>query len=396
MMDYRRSIRRWACLLIAATLILTGAAPVLAESGAALESGSPFDLQTPAYILVEAQTGQVIFEKNADDKRPVASITKLMPILLTLEELDRGVIKLADKVHCSANAAGMGGSQALLDANTLYPMEDLFKSMIIASANDSAVAISEYLNGSEEAFVKRMNERAAQLGMTNTHYKNVTGLPVDGQYTTARDVATLSREVGKHPLYFKYSTIWMDTLTHPSGRTTDLTNTNRLIRFYEGADGFKTGSTNEARYCLSATAQRGNTRMIAVVLGTPASQTRFDEARKMLEYGFANYQLNAVAKGGDLLGAEVPVRFGARNAVPAAIGSDVDLLLTKGKERDLAIEATLAESLPAPVRKGDPIGEVKVTLNGETILTIPAVAAIDVPYPGFVEGVLTIIRNWKV
>lgn len=383
-------------MLMGLLLMAACVPPALAESGAPLETGSPFDMQSPAYILVEAQTGQVIFEKNADDKRPVASITKLMPILLTLEELDRGVIKLTDKVHCSANAAGMGGSQALLDANTLYPLEDLFKSMIVASANDSAVAVAEYLNGSEEAFVKRMNERAAQLGMTNTHYKNVTGLPADGQYTTARDVAALSREVGKHPLYFKYSTIWMDTLTHPSGRATDLTNTNRLIRFYEGADGFKTGSTNEARYCLSATARRGDTRMIAVVLGTPASQTRFDEARKMLEYGFANYQLNPVAKAGDLLGAEAPVRFGARDGVPAAIGADVNLLLTKGKERDLAIEVTLPESLPAPVRKGDPIGEVKVTLNGETVLTVPAVAAMDVLYPGFVEGVLTIMRNWKV
>ncbi|MDR1600693.1 MAG: D-alanyl-D-alanine carboxypeptidase [Oscillospiraceae bacterium] len=377
-------------------LLLAAIAPTALAEGAALEPSSPFDLQTPSYILVEARTGQVIFEKNADDKRPVASITKLMPILLTLEELDRGVIKLTDKAHCSANAAGMGGSQALLDANTLYTVEDLFKSMVVASANDSAVAVAEYINGSEEAFVKRMNERAAQLGMTNTHYKNVTGLPADGQYTTARDVATLSREVGKHPLYFKYSVIWMDTLTHPSGRTTDLTNTNRLIRFYEGADGFKTGSTNEAKYCLSATAQRGNTRMIAVVLGTPASQTRFDEARKMLEYGFANYQLNQVAKTGDLLGAEVPVRFGARDGVPAAVGADVDLLLTKGKERDLEIEATLAESLPAPVRKGDPIGVVNVTLNGQTVMTVPAVAAVDVPYPGFVEGVLTIMRNWKV
>ncbi|GHU78549.1 D-alanyl-D-alanine carboxypeptidase [Clostridia bacterium] len=395
MMKYSR---RGVCVCVVLLLMFMIVAPsaALAEASAALESSPPFDLQTPSYLLMEAETGWVIFEHNADERRPVASVTKLMPILLTLEELDRGVVKLSDKVHCSADAAGMGGSQALLDANVLYSLEDLFKSMVIASANDSAVAIAEYLNGSEDAFVKRMNDRAAQLGMTNTNYKNVTGLPVDGQYTTARDVATLSREVAKHPAYYQYSTIWMYSLTHPSGRTTDLTNTNRLIRFYEGADGFKTGSTNEARYCLSATAKRGDTRMIAVVLGTPASQTRFDDARKMLEYGFANYQLNRVAKSGDLLGAEVPVRLGARSAVPAAIGSDVSLLLNKGQERNLAIEATLAESLAAPIRKGDPIGEVKVTLNGDTVMTIPAVAAVDVPYPGFIEGVMTVLRNWKV
>jgi D-alanyl-D-alanine carboxypeptidase (penicillin-binding protein 5/6) len=367
-----------------------------ALGSAPIESKPPFDLATPSYLLMEASTGTVIFEHNADEKRPVASVTKLMAILLVLEELDRGVVTLADKVTVSANASGMGGSQALLDANSVLPLEELLKSMIIASANDSAVALAEYLSGSEDAFVRKMNDRASSLGMTNTHYANVTGLPADNHYTTARDVAQVSREVAKYPQFFKFSTIWMYDLKHPSGRLTGLTNTNRLIRFYDGADGFKTGSTNEAKYCLSATAKRGDTRMIAVVLGTPASQTRFDEAKKMLEYGFANYQLNKVAKAGDLLGADVSVKFGASGKVDAVVGSDIELLLTKGAERDLRLDAVVYDTVHAPVRKGDVLGEIKVMKGDTMIMSIPAVAGADVPYPGMIEGLLIILANWKV
>lgn len=380
------------CVMIIFALIPSG----FADNDAPLEPRAPFELTTPSYMLMEAKTGKVIFEKDADIRRPVASVTKLMTILLTLEELDAGKIALTDTVTCSQNAAGMGGSQALLDANSQYPLETLLKSMIIASANDSAVALAEYIAGSEDAFVTRMNDRAQSLGMKNTNYVNVTGLPADRQYTSARDVATISREVGSHSLFFQYSTVWMDTLKHPSGRTTDLTNTNRLIRFYEGADGFKTGSTNEAKYCLSATAKRGSTRMIAVVLGTPASQTRFDEAKRLLEYGFANYQLNELAKQGDLIGADIPVRLGSQPKVAAAVGGDIDLLLGKGAENDLRLDATLAEGVNAPIKKGDVVGEVRVVKGEEVIMTLPAVAAEDVTYPGFIMAIFRIFGNWKI
>jgi D-alanyl-D-alanine carboxypeptidase (penicillin-binding protein 5/6) len=361
-----------------------------------LETSAPFELQTPSYLLMEAKTGQVILEKNADVERPVASVTKLMSILLVLEALENGHIRLSDKVLSSPNASGMGGSQALLDANVTYPLETLLKSMIVASANDSAVALAEYVSGSEDAFVRRMNARAQELGMTHTRYVNCTGLPAEGQYTTARDVAMVSRAVGAHPTFFTYSTVWMDKLTHPSGRVTDLTNTNRLIRFYEGADGFKTGSTNEARYCISATAARGSTRMIAVVLGTPASQVRFDEARKLMEYGFANYQLSQVAKEGDLIGLSVPVRFGGQKAVPVAVGEEVALLLTKGVDRDLRIEAVLEDSVAAPVAQGAQLGELRVMLGDEVLRTVPAVAAIPVGLPGYLEALIRILNRWKI
>ena len=390
-------LNRIVALALTICLSMWGFIPAMAnELAKPLESQAPFNLQTPAYLLMEAKTGQVIFERNADERRPVASIVKLMTILLVLEELDNAHIQLSEQVLSSPNAAGMGGSQALLDANVHYPLEKLLGSMIIASANDSAVALAEHVSGSEAAFVNRMNARAQELGMINTQYVNCTGLPAKGQYTTARDVAIVSRAVAEYPLFFQYSKIWMDQLVHPGGRVTDLTNTNRLIRFYQDADGFKTGSTNEARYCLSATAKRGNTRLIAVVLGTPASQTRFDEARNLLEYGFANYQLNLVAKPGDLIGLAIPVRFGAQKQVEVAVGQEVALLLTKGQDRDLRIEALLEEVLPAPVVKGEKVGELQVWLGNEIVATVPAVAAISVPRPGYVEALMRILRLWNI
>ena len=265
--------------LASALLALCLWAP-LASASRPLEEGTPVAVTSPSVILAETSTGTVIFEKNADDRREAASITKLMTALLTLEAIERGDIALTDQVTVSPTAAAMKGSQALLDANTAYSLEDLLRTTIMASANDSAVALAEYQAGTEALFVERMNARAATLGMTNTHYANCTGYPVDEpQYTSARDVMRLSCELAKHPAYFKYSSVWIDTLQHPSGRVTDLTNTNRLVRFYDGCDGFKTGSTDAARYCVSATAQRGGMRLVAVVLGSQASQTRFHEAR---------------------------------------------------------------------------------------------------------------------
>ena len=366
-----------------------------ASARAALEEGAPFALETPSYILMEASTGSVIFEKNADQPRPVASITKLMTILLALEALQMGTISPGDMVMVSREAAGMGGSQALLDAGSSYRLEELLKSAIIASANDSAVALAEHIAGTEQNFVGRMNTRARELELTGTAYKNATGLPAQGQYTTARDVANLSREVAKHPLYFKYSVIWMDTVEHKGGRITDLTNTNRLVRFYEGCDGFKTGSTNEAKYCISATAQKDGMRLIAVVLGTPASQTRFNEARQILEYGFASYRLFSVCGKGDRLGMRVAVTRGGTDAVDVAAGEGMTLLLRKGEEASISLEVALPEAVEAPITRGDVLGEVRVLKGGQRVGTLPAVAGSDVRLPGYLEALLRILRGWQ-
>ena len=368
--------------------------PVCA-SAAPLEDKAPFAMDTPSYILMEASTGQVIFEKNADEERPVASVTKLMTILLVMEALEEGTVTLKEMVMVSPAAAGMGGSQALLDAGSAYQLEELLKSTIIASANDSAVALAEHIAGTEQNFASRMNERAKALGLTNTIYQNCTGLPASGQYTTARDVANLSRALARHTQYYKYSSIWMDTIEHKGQRVTDLTNTNRLVRFYPGCDGFKTGSTNEAKYCISATAEKEGMRLIAVVLGTPASQTRFNEARQMLEYGFSTYRLFSVCAQGDRLGMEVAVLHGGADTVDAVAGEGLSMLIRRGDEAGISLEIALPEAMEAPVRRGDMLGEVRVLINGQRVDTLPAVAGTDVGLPGYLEALLRILNGWR-
>ena len=379
---------------LAAAAVLCLAFPLMAAAQP-LEEGQPMTLTSPAAVLAETATGTIIFEKNADEKREVASITKLMTALLVLEALDRGDVKLSDSVQVSSTAAAMKGSQALLDANATYSLEDLLRTTIMASANDSAVALAEHLCGSEEAFVARMNVRAQELGMTNTCYVNCTGYPKEGQYTTARDVCTLCCEVAKHPRYTQYSSVWIDKLTHPGGRVTDLTNTNRLVRFYQGCDGFKTGSTDAAKYCLAATAEKNGMRLVAVVLGTPVSQTRFDEARAMLDYGFANYQRIAIANKGALLGESLPIHGGAAVTVERALGSGLSMLLKNGQQSGLKLELALPDYTDAPVAKGDVLGTVNVLLEGQVIAKLNCVAAADVPRPGFIEGLYRILNNWR-
>ncbi|MBQ8537118.1 MAG: D-alanyl-D-alanine carboxypeptidase [Clostridia bacterium] len=364
-------------------------------AAAPLESGEPVPLTSPSAILAEASTGTVIFEKNADERREVASVTKLMTVLLILEDLEAGRYQLTDQVTVSQSAAAMQGSQALLDANTAYPLETLLRSTIIASANDSAVALAEFAQGSEAGFVERMNQRAKELDMADTVYVNCTGYPQEGQHTTARDVLRLSCEVSRHPIYHQYASVWMETLTHPSGRTTDLTNTNRLVRFYEGCDGFKTGSTDGAKYCLSATAQKNGLRLIAIVLGTPQSQTRFDEARAMLDYGFANYQRVQVAQKGQSVGQQVTVTRGSTDRVEAVLGSGLSMLLRVGQDKQLQLEVELPSTVQAPLEQGDTLGTARLLLNGAVIAKLPVVAAQSVPLPGFLEGLFRILSNWR-
>lgn len=381
--------KRYASLL-AALWLLWGIA-----CAAPLESGTPVELTSPSAMLLEAETGTVIFEKNADEHRQVASVTKLMTLLICLEKLEAGEIHLTDDIVVSPEAAGQIGSQALLDAGSSYKLETLLHATIIASANDAACALAEHMAGSESAFAELMNQRAGELGMEDTYYVNCTGLPDERQYTSARDVATLACEVCRHPAYFTHASVWMDTLTHPSGRTTDLTNTNRLVRFYEGCDGLKTGSADVSKYCLAATAQKGGLRLIAIVLGTPISQTRFNEARAMLDYGFANYKRVTVLQKGDRLGRSVRVRLGMQEEVEAAAGRGMSMLLRPGQEKQLALEVELPQEVTAPVREGDALGLIRVKLGDEVIAKLPAVAATDVGMPGMLEAFLKLFSNWR-
>lgn len=373
--------------LVTALLLLPGIAQA---DELPMKAEAPITLTSPSAILCEALTGQVIFEKNADERRPVASVNKVMTILLTLEAVDEGRVSLEDQVTVSPRAASMGGSQAFLDAGERYKLSELLKTVIVASANDSAVALAEHLAGTEESFVRLMNTRAEELGLTNTHYANCTGLPAQEHYTTARDVAKLSAQLDLHPIYYRYSTIWMDEIKHRGGRVTSLTNTNRLIRFYPGCDGYKTGSTNEARYCVSATAKKEGMRLIAVVLGTPAGQTRFDEARAMLEYGFANVQLVTPIAQGQALDMTVPVRLGGRDEVSVLSGGTCSLLERRGEKNALSLEAALVEKVNAPVYAGDVLGEIRVKRGDEVVAVVPAVAGEDVQLPGMVDALIRI------
>ena len=385
-----KHLKRLAALALAAVLL-----PWHQAKAVPLEENVPVTVSSPAVILAEVSTGTVIFEKNADERREVASITKLMTALLAFEALESGRLALGDMVTVSKTAAAMQGSQALLDAGASYSVEELLKTTVMASANDSAVALAEHIAGSEEAFVIMMNERAKTLGMDDTHYVNCTGYPKEGQYTTARDVLTLCCEVALHPAYHSYASIWIDKLTHPGGRVTDLTNTNRLVRFYDGCDGFKTGSTDAAKYCLAATAEKNGMRLVAIVLGTPTSQKRFDEARAMLDYGFANYHRITVADKGEMLGKTIPVRGGSAEEVGVTLANGLSMLLKKGQEKQLHMELSLPESVHAPVMQGDVIGTAHVLLGERVIARLNCIAASDVPRPGFIEGLYRILDAWR-
>ncbi len=381
-------------LVLANALTLSARASDESGESLPLESSVPFDIASGSALLMEASTGRVIYQKDADVRRPVASVTKLMPLLLIFEALDTGRCALDDQVTVSRRAESMGGSQALLDAGSVYDFEVLLKSIIVGSANDSTVALSEYLYGSEEAMVARMNERAAELGMSDTYFVNTTGLPAEGHYTTARDIATLSREVLTHEEYFDYSTTWLYELEHPSGRITQLTNTNRLTRLYDGCDGLKTGSTNEAGYCMSATAQRGGMRLIAVVLGAGSSSARFDDAEALLDHGFANYEMYTAARAGDIVEQAFPVIGGDPETVDIVLDGDCVTLMERGSASNLRLERTLPDELHAPLSAGQRVGSVRVMLGERVLREIDAVVAQDVRTRGLSEGLMRVVRLW--
>ena len=382
---------------LSATAAPSPAPPSLPElSGEALLDAPPMKLNCASALLLEPESGQIIFEMNADAPRAVASVTKVMTILLTLEALDAGRIAVDDRVTISGAAAGMGGSQVLLDVGESQTIDVLLKSMIVGSANDAAVALAEVLYGSEELCVAQMNARAGELGMDGTHFVNCTGLPADGQHTTARDVARMTMAMLTHPLYFEYSGIWLDEVDHGDGRVTQLTNTNKLIRLYDGCDGGKTGSTNEAGYCISATARRSGMRLIAVVLGAPSGAERFDIAKEMFDYGFANYRLYPVAQRGARVRGRLPVTGGDSDSVALQLDGDLTLLILKGSEQSVQLSPTLPESLSAPVEIGQHVGSVDVIVNGRTVAAIPIVASEPVAAKGFAHSLRHFWQHWLV
>ena len=366
-----------------------------AVSAQPLEAEPSITFTAPSYILMETGTPAVIFEKNADNRQQAASLIKLTSILLFMEALENGLVIAETPVTVSKYAAATPGATALLDANSTYRFEDLLRSCIIASANDATVALAECIAGSEESFVARMNEKAAALNLQNTHYVNCTGLSADGQYTSAQDIALVASALSNYPKYFEFSSHWLSSLVHPSGRVTDLTNTNRLVRFYDGCDGMKTGSSSEAKYCICATAKSEDMRLVAVILGASGSQIRFDEAKAMLSYGLSTYKRSTVIQRGELTGYRVPILRGSRDEADVAAGKGLSLLLKDGQEKQLSVQLSLPESITAPMKKDETIGSIHVMLNDQQIASFPAVLADDVRLPGFIEGFVRILEHWR-
>ena len=320
------------------------------------------NINAKSAVLMDANTGTLLFEMNKDERLPPASVTKIMTLLLVFEALENNVIKLDDILQVSENAASMGGSQIFLEPGEKMSVEDLIKSVVIASANDAAVTLAEHIGGSEEAFVYSMNKRAKELGMNNTYFENATGLDDDTtmHLTTAYDIALMSRELLKHEKIMEYTTIWMDTVRNGEF---GLSNTNKLIRFYKGATGLKTGSTSKAGFCISATAKRENLHLISVIMGSESSQTRNAAATKLLDLGFAKYEIFFKE---DINIDPIKVCGGKKDYINAAFDGK-EIIIPKGKSNNVEIVISKKEELNAPVKKGEVVGSIIYKLDGEII-----------------------------
>ncbi len=341
-------MKKIMCFFVCLTLMV-GTVNVMAEGVVETDAKS--------VLLMEQSSGKVLYEENGDEQLPIASVTKIMTMLLIMEAVDNGTIKLDDMVSVSENAMSYGGSTMFLEAGEELSVHDMLKGIAVASANDGCVAMAEFLEGSEAAFVEKMNNKAQELGMTNTHFVNTNGLDDDNHYSSARDVAIMSRELLGHEKIFDYTTIWMDTLRDGKFQ---LANTNKLIRFYNGATGLKTGSTSKALCCLSASAKRDDMHLIAVVLGAPTSAKRFSSAKALLDYGFAGYKIEkATVKDEEFMRCEIAK--GVEKDIGVCASEDFSILKARGDNEETQKEVTLNDKISAPINKGDKLGVIKIT-----------------------------------
>lgn len=346
------------------------------------------ELPAPSAVLMEASTGKVLFEKNAHEQRACASVTKVMTLLLVMEALDAGTIQLTDIVAASDHAASMGGSDIWLEPGEEMSVDDLLKATVIMSANDAAVALAEHVSGSEDAFVEKMNERAAELGMTETVFLNCCGLDEDGHVTTAYDVALMSRALIQHEEIFRYSQTWMDELR---GGKTQLVNTNKLLKSYSGITGLKTGTTSKAGSCMAATAERDGMSLVSVVLGCSTTEERFSSAAALLDYGFGGWSVVQPDAGAVELPC-VPVTGGMASEVAVQADDLAAAVVEKGREQEVTCEVELQEVLTAPVSAGQEVGSVVCRLDGEVICSAPVRAAAEVQELTFSSAWLALLR----
>ena len=334
--------------------------------------GQTLDVKAKSAILMEPYTKEILYESNSDEKLAPASITKIMPLLLVMEAIDRGDITLETVITASEHACSMGGSQIWLEPGESMTVDELLKATVIASANDACVALGEHISGSEEGFVALMNERAKELGMNSTNFVNCTGLDAEGHLTTAHDVAVMSSELIKHELIKKYSTVWMDSLRNGES---ELVNTNKLVRFYEGTTGLKTGTTSIAKYCLSATAKRNGMELVAVVMAGDTSNDRFNGAKKLLDFGFANYSFSTI--GADLKETEVSVSKGTAKKIKVEAKEELNLLLPKQSKEEIERQVEWEKNITAPIKKGQTLGYVNVYVGEEELGRLKITASED-------------------
>ena len=356
-----------------------------------ISSTNSLNLESGGAILIEQKTGQILYEHNMHEKLRPASVTKVMSLLLIMEALDSGQISLTDKIPCTEDAAGMGGSQIWLEVGEELTVDEMLKAICVVSANDCTVAMADYLCGSQEAFVQKMNERAKELGMNDTTFKNCHGIDEDGHVTSAYDIALMSRELlNNHPSIMNYTTIWMDTLRNGES---ELVNTNKLIRNYKGATGLKTGSTSVALYNLSASATRDGLSLIAVIMKAPTTKIRFAEAQKLLDYGFSNYQYKLIARGGDIL-KEVEVNKGVTPKLNLVIENDVGILVKKGEDKNVEQIVNIDENISAPITQGQKLGEMIFTLNGQEIGRSNLIAENSIEKRTFFNIATHVYQSW--
>ncbi|NLZ25161.1 MAG: D-alanyl-D-alanine carboxypeptidase [Clostridiales bacterium] len=345
-----------------------------------------------AYVI-DFETGTVIFKQNEKARLPIASMTKIMSLLLTFEAIDKGELSLDEMITISPEAAGMGGSQIFLDAGSQHKASDLIKAITVASANDACVAIAERIAGSEMGFTKLMNKRAQELGMQNTHFANCTGLPAPENFSCAEDVSVMMRELAKHDKYYEYSKVWLEDYVHPSGRKTCMTNTNKLVRFYNGCDGGKTGFTQEAGHCLSATAKRGDMRIIATVICAPNSKQRFADVSNLFNYAFGCFENKIYLKAGDSIQNNVEVVRGKQKNIELTVSENLTAFVKRGEEAVCEIKLELPEKIKAPLKQGDVVGKAYIIRDGKVIDEAQVIVKTEVPRSTLLDDIKRLIKN---
>lgn len=375
-----------ACLLLV-QIALAGS--VYAEEKTE-DTGLNMDFKSAEAILVEKETGTVLFEKNSHEKRPIASVTKIMTMLLTMEAIDSGALSFDDIVTVSERAKSMGGSTIYLETGEQMSVRDILKGIAVMSANDGCVAIAEHIAGSEEEFINMMNSRAAELGMNDTHFSCTNGLDDDNNYSCAYDVALMSRELLKHEKITEFTTIWMDSLRNGAFQ---LANTNKIVKYYDGATGLKTGFTSKAMYCVSASAKRNNMEFIAVILGGPTSQDRFSEAMKLLDYGFNGFTVKEGVKEGEEI-ANIALQKGVVDHVTGISERDFGMLVKKTEKSELTYEINLVQDLTAPVKQGDKVGEMDFYIAGNKVGTVAILANESVEKQNFFFVFKKLLQCW--